>query len=626
MTIDHVIEPAPVGTDGVVLRVQCTDEQARALTDILGHRYPGRHHPFYPLVGPDFSHACRVRDTVEGLRRKWPEIAMQLMLGPASKRRRSQTLEGLLGGGSNAPVSHSRLAEHPGDRCALDQRSSRAKRDAAPPGRGAELRSDEIMPSPDEVFELQLERIRHLPVDKRVEPLERLFVPDDPLTVRAGVLLAEALYEQSEHERAIALYETLLACPEPSARDSIRLGHIRALHAAGQAQRIVDLVQPTESSATVRGYLGLALLHLGASEPAVPHLTDAWAELGARSPELALAYARVCWKQGQYHAAAEPYRYFIERAQDNLQATDHTATDFAAIAELAHCGEIEDLPDDRVLDSIEAFCARASALERASDDAHQLVQYGLELARRVNDGSRLANAYRHLIDDALQRRDGPGLVALMAHVALDYRQYFLSANQRFDLLDEIGDNLLDYRLLLRQPLIEGYEELLRDVLDAAGSSESPLPPESRDIYRSLYDLDRRNAVCDRYRQILASKPSLPELRAGDGVPKGISGKRIALVGGHDSTRMRVKEHLRVWGARVDEVPPPTNGRISEREVLDRVRMSDLVLLIVSYMGHDMSTIVNNLAARKALCGQVLAVECRGTSGVLRVITQWAEAV
>jgi hypothetical protein len=99
-----------------------------------------------------------------------------------------------------------------------------------------------------------------------------------------------------------------------------------------------------------------------------------------------------------------------------------------------------------------------------------------------------------------------------------------------------------------------------------------------------------------------------------------------LVGGHERTRQHLRERLNGWGARVDEVPPPTNGRMSEREIVDRIRLSDLVLLITGYMGHDMSTIVTNLEARGALNGQVLKVECRGTSGVARAIAQWAESV
>lgn len=77
---------------------------------------------------------------------------------------------------------------------------------------------------------------------------------------------------------------------------------------------------------------------------------------------------------------------------------------------------------------------------------------------------------------------------------------------------------------------------------------------------------------------------------------------------------------------MDEVPPPTAGRISERDVYDRVHSSDLIVLIVSYMGHDMSTIVSNLKHREALRGKVLPVECRGVSGVCRAIRDWAEGV
>jgi hypothetical protein len=57
-----------------------------------------------------------------------------------------------------------------------------------------------------------------------------------------------------------------------------------------------------------------------------------------------------------------------------------------------------------------------------------------------------------------------------------------------------------------------------------------------------------------------------------------------------------------------------------------VRLSDLIVLVVTYMGHDMSTIVSNLSARGALAGQVLPVECRGATGVTRAVTEWAQTM
>jgi hypothetical protein len=228
-----------------------------------------------------------------------------------------------------------------------------------------------------------------------------------------------------------------------------------------------------------------------------------------------------------------------------------------------------------------------------------------------------------VIDDLLQRRQGPRLVELIEEAGIDHRQRQITTSQRLDLLDELNDNLMDYRLLFRQPLIDGYEELLKASFEAFDGS---LPELTRDVYRSLYDLDRRNPTCERYRKLLITKSTAStQQQTEQGVPAKLGGKRIAIVGGHERTRQRVRERLHNWGVRIDEVPPSTSGRVSERDILDRVRMSDLIVLLVTYMGHDMSTIVNNLAARNAITGQVLAVECRGASGVTRAIARWSEA-
>ena len=167
--------------------------------------------------------------------------------------------------------------------------------------------------------------------------------------------------------------------------------------------------------------------------------------------------------------------------------------------------------------------------------------------------------------------------------------------------------------------------MLRAALDEDEQGTGPMPTASREIYRSLYDLDRRGPLCERYRRVATSRQANQRDRVH--APREymtLAGKRIAIVGGHDSTRLRVREQLSRLGARVDDVAPATSGRVNERDILDRVRLCDLVVLVVTYMGHDMSTIVSNLSARGALAGQVLPVECRGATGVTRAVTEWAQ--
>jgi len=111
----------------------------------------------------------------------------------------------------------------------------------------------------------------------------------------------------------------------------------------------------------------------------------------------------------------------------------------------------------------------------------------------------------------------------------------------------------------------------------------------------------------------------PPAEEGRFVP--LNGKRIALVGGHDTTRSEVRQALEKVGGNVVEVPP--GRRFDEKSVMDKVRNCDLVVLIVGYMGHDLSTIVGkNIDILK---GSILRIPYRGKSGVCREIMRWAAA-
>ncbi len=622
MTIEHAIDSAPDGSHGAVLRVRCTNDQAVALSRLLGRLYPGRRHTFLPLLGAGFTHSCSIPDTPNNLRRKWPAIAVQLLLGSTTKCAEPGEAPALDGVSQSDGTSHDALARQQSREG--DARGSvvRRPRTWATGGTG----SGGDIPPPGESASKQLRRARHLPAGERRIVLERLFNQGDASAFEAGLLLAQTLEEMGAWNESLAVYDALERQP-PGRQGVVRAGRLRALSSLGKHDEVIAQVAIDESSPALRGLLGLALAATKGVESALAHLEYCWQSSEASTTSVALALARIYWQCGRYHEAAAPYRLVFDRAPADLAQADYAASDFAAIIELARLGEYDDLASGRLLDCLIAYCNRATEEDRASDRAHQLVLSGLEIGRRLRDSARLLRAYQLVVDDLLQRREGHRLVELIEAAATDFRRGLLTATQRFDILDAITDNLADYPQLLRPSLIENYEDLLRTALERDQGEAGPLPQESREIYRSLYDLDRRNPLCVRYRRMATLR------RAGSGERAdaqrdhvALTGKRVAIIGGHDSTRLRVRERLERWGVRVDEVAPATSGRVSEREILDRVRLSDLILLIVTYMGHDMSTIVGNLAARGALSGQVLSVDCRGATGVTRAIAEWADAL
>jgi hypothetical protein len=255
-----------------------------------------------------------------------------------------------------------------------------------------------------------------------------------------------------------------------------------------------------------------------------------------------------------------------------------------------------------------------------------MVRHGLELARAAGSQDRLLRAYQHVLDDLLQQRAGAAIVRLIEEAGEDRLAGRLAARQEFELLDEVDDYRADYPQLLREPLIRGYEQLLHSILAAPADLHLALAPYVKDLAKALRRLDPRSAALERYRQVLEAQKDAGIAAEEDDTPLiAARGKRIALVGGHERTREHVRQRLESWGARVDEVAPPTTGRIGERE-FDRILNSDVIVEIVSYMGHDMSTIITNLKRAQRLRGEVLSVQCRGMSGVCREIARWMNKV
>ncbi|MEO0408421.1 MAG: hypothetical protein AAF289_13820 [Cyanobacteria bacterium P01_A01_bin.135] len=101
----------------------------------------------------------------------------------------------------------------------------------------------------------------------------------------------------------------------------------------------------------------------------------------------------------------------------------------------------------------------------------------------------------------------------------------------------------------------------------------------------------------------------------------LSGLRIALVGGHSATRRGVIQELKGrYGLKhCVEIPRMTESNTNRSRVKAKIGRCDLVVIITGYMGHRLSEIVYSLKAADALAGDVLQLNCRGKSGVVREI-------
>lgn len=106
----------------------------------------------------------------------------------------------------------------------------------------------------------------------------------------------------------------------------------------------------------------------------------------------------------------------------------------------------------------------------------------------------------------------------------------------------------------------------------------------------------------------------------------LSGWRLALVGGHDSTRRGVTEALGRYGIHnIIEVPPADQKKIDQGRVKEKVDRCDLIIVITGYLSHKMTKILHNLYQQNALAGELLYLNCRGCSGVVRDVVAYVQA-
>ncbi len=113
---------------------------------------------------------------------------------------------------------------------------------------------------------------------------------------------------------------------------------------------------------------------------------------------------------------------------------------------------------------------------------------------------------------------------------------------------------------------------------------------------------------------------------GAGVVKVVSVPDLAevnlgIVGGHEATRREVIEELTVqYGLRRwVEVPPTWESSLTKPVLKAKLERCDLIVIITGYMNHSLTHAVFGLKASGALAGEVVMLNFRGKSGVVREV-------
>ncbi len=163
------------------------------------------------------------------------------------------------------------------------------------------------------------------------------------------------------------------------------------------------------------------------------------------------------------------------------------------------------------------------------------------------------------------------------------------------------------------------EDLVEELFQLLTSVEAEqLTCESEPFLEIPFDTKTPSQPLDR--QTGLSTPKIPvDLAAVD-----LSGIKLALVGGHEATRRGVIRELtqRHGLTQWVELPPFSKHSLGRSNIRAKIHDCNLIVLITGYMKHKQTDSIMQLKRLESLSGDVLLLNCRGKSGVVREILSY----
>ena len=163
-----------------------------------------------------------------------------------------------------------------------------------------------------------------------------------------------------------------------------------------------------------------------------------------------------------------------------------------------------------------------------------------------------------------------------------------------------------------------------------------------EVLRNLIFLNPDDADIELYLQELkATSSRLAELEDKDDALKGqtaegvmraglphFSGEYLVILGGHTQLRSRLLPRLQDLGLRVDwfDSDTTTAARESLRRISSRLGRAHGVMIVSSYVGHDLSEPVRSAAQDLGLPVYITPGRARGVTGLLRAIAEFAPQI
>ena len=215
------------------------------------------------------------------------------------------------------------------------------------------------------------------------------------------------------------------------------------------------------------------------------------------------------------------------------------------------------------------------------------------------------------------RSDGcERLRASLAYISLMLTGRARQNNER--LVQRLATLRADYNQLRRDT-----DELLRyadEELAQLKQTNVGLAKEYDDLQLRVWELEQQVDELLLYIAQLTNSSLVKYLPTEEGGPD-LSEMILGLVGGHEATRreviheLTIKYGLRRWV----EVPPTWESSLPKAALKGKLERCSLIVIITGYMNHSLTHAVFGLKASGALSGEVVLLNFRGKSGVVREV-------
>ena len=494
-------------------------------------------------------------------------------------------------------------------------------------------------------------------VSRRVEyaeDLSPLFLTREMLYLGLHAALGQRLWGRAERY-ARHLYDQ----GEASGAVGLALARLR-VRGAEEIERVdkaaLEEVEPFLTDAVARSGEPLALLALGRLRAEQGRLEEARrlledAARAIKGAPVGVAYhllAEVLEQQGAplatvlgAHKKAHAFNpYPAERLLAMAQAAAAAGEKVLAREFWSAIGEagLARLPEEKFGDLVrlvedlegpwEAFRVLWKALEHTPDAPLEQLECAYRLSRDFA-ASEEAEAARVAYFSALNQRGQPqeALRLLEEEVARrgQVLELLFDLAEQYERLSRFSDAAKIWKRALetayyQEKDLELARELLRNLLF--------LNPHDPDIELYLEELKATSAK-------LAELEGAPDELAGQtasevmagGLPR-FNGEYLIILGGHTQLRSRLKPRLEELGLEVDwfDSDSTTAARESLRRIQSRLSRAHGVLIVSSYVGHDLSEPVRAQADSLGVPVYITPGRARGVTGLVRAVAEFAPEI